>query len=167
MSYLQDLHSAHAERVARMSMPLPGSQPRTKPKMRIIHIERGRQVLPNPPRPEQRIVFIEPPAPAVEIPVRRAITVGRIMTAVAVEFGIDIAVRSQKHRYVVPRQIAMWLAQKFTGQSLPMIGRRMGGSRPYDHTTVLHGIRKGEAYAAVPMIAAKIAVIMSDLGVSP
>lgn len=166
MTYLNDLQSAHAERVARLSAPLPGARQRVKPTVRIIPIERGRQVLPEPPKPEQRIVFIEPPAPAVEIPVRRAITVSRIMTAVAVEFGIDIAVRSQKHRYVVPRQIAMWLAQKFTGQSLPMIGRHIGRSRPYDHTTVLHGIRKGEGYAAVPMIAAKIAVIMSDLGVS-
>jgi chromosomal replication initiator protein len=40
---------------------------------------------------------------------------------------------------VVPRQIAMYLARKHTGMSLPEIGKRFGGR---DHTTVLHAIRK-------------------------
>jgi hypothetical protein len=37
-----------------------------------------------------------------------------------------------------PRQIAMFVARKVTGRSLPFIGLRMGGR---DHTTILHGMR--------------------------
>jgi chromosomal replication initiator protein len=37
-----------------------------------------------------------------------------------------------------PRQIAMFVARKVTGRSLPFIGRRMGGR---DHTAILHGWR--------------------------
>ncbi len=40
---------------------------------------------------------------------------------------------------VMPRQIAMYLARKHTGLSLPEIGKRFGGR---DHTTVLHAVRK-------------------------
>lgn len=39
------------------------------------------------------------------------------------------------------RQIAMYLAKKLTGRSLPEIGRRLGNR---DHTTVLHAVRKIE-----------------------
>lgn len=42
-----------------------------------------------------------------------------------------------------PRQIAMLLCKRFTGRSLPEIGRRFGGR---DHTTVLHAIRRIEAF---------------------
>jgi chromosomal replication initiator protein len=37
-----------------------------------------------------------------------------------------------------PRQIAMFVARKVTGRSLPFIGRRMGDR---DQTTILHGWR--------------------------
>ncbi len=38
-----------------------------------------------------------------------------------------------------PRQMAMFLSKKFTGRSLPEIGRRLGGR---DHTTVLSAVRR-------------------------
>lgn len=37
------------------------------------------------------------------------------------------------------RQYAMWRMQRETGQSLPQIGRFLGGR---DHTTVLYGVRQ-------------------------
>lgn len=43
-----------------------------------------------------------------------------------------------------PRQIAMLLCKRFTGRSLPEIGRRFGGR---DHTTVLNAIRRIESLA--------------------
>ena len=49
-------------------------------------------------------------------------------------------------RVIKPRQIAMALAYKYSGSSLPQIGRLFGGR---DHTTVLHAVRIApEKYAA-------------------
>lgn len=38
-----------------------------------------------------------------------------------------------------PRQVAMYLAKRFTPRSLPEIGRRFGGR---DHTTVMHAVKR-------------------------
>ena len=68
-----------------------------------------------------------------------------IIRAVCHEFGvskIDLIGCRRNREIVRPRQVAMYLAKKVTGRSLPEIGRRIGGR---DHTTVLHGIRKIEA----------------------
>ena len=46
---------------------------------------------------------------------------------------------------VKARCIVYWLAKHFTRESLPSIGRRIGGK---DHTTVLHGVRKVERVVA-------------------
>ena len=55
-------------------------------------------------------------------------------------------IRSERRtfRIVKARQIAMWLAKRFTSRSLPDIGRCIGGR---DHTTVLHGCRRAEKVA--------------------
>lgn len=50
----------------------------------------------------------------------------------------DLISQRRTREVVRPRQTAMWLAKQLTGQSLPAIGRMLGGR---DHTTVLHGIR--------------------------
>jgi chromosomal replication initiator protein len=48
----------------------------------------------------------------------------------------------RKHKDIAqPRQVAMYLARKLTGASLPDIARRFGNR---DHTTVLHAVRKLE-----------------------
>jgi chromosomal replication initiator protein len=39
----------------------------------------------------------------------------------------------------IPRQIAMYLARKYTTQSFPEIGQAFGGK---DHTTIMHGVKK-------------------------
>lgn len=43
------------------------------------------------------------------------------------------------HPLSCARQIVYWALARFTGLSLPQIGRQMGGR---DHTTILHGVRR-------------------------
>jgi chromosomal replication initiator protein len=43
------------------------------------------------------------------------------------------------------RQVAMYVAHKMTGRSLPFIARHIGDR---DHTTILHGVRAVEARIA-------------------
>jgi len=50
-------------------------------------------------------------------------------------------VRSQRRAYVLPRQIAMYIARQLTGASLQEISREFGGRH---YTTVLHSIKKVE-----------------------
>jgi len=53
----------------------------------------------------------------------------------------ELIVRTHRRTYVLPRQIAMYIARQLTVASLQEIGREFG-SRHY--TTVLHSIRKIE-----------------------
>jgi chromosomal replication initiator protein len=48
--------------------------------------------------------------------------------------------RKQKN-IAVPRQIAMYLARRYTGASYPEIGEKFGGK---DHSTVIHAVKKIE-----------------------
>jgi len=51
----------------------------------------------------------------------------------------ELTVRTNRRAYVLPRQIAMYIARQLIGASLKEIGREFGGRH---HTTVLHSIRK-------------------------
>ena len=53
----------------------------------------------------------------------------------------ELTVRTNRREYVIPRQIAMYIARQLTGASLQEIGREFGHRH---HTTVLHCIRKIE-----------------------
>lgn len=53
----------------------------------------------------------------------------------------DLVSTKRKRDIARPRQIAMYLAKKYTTKSLPEIGKSFGGK---DHTTVLHAVRKIE-----------------------
>jgi hypothetical protein len=69
------------------------------------------------------------------------ITVRRVLEVTAQHFGTTIdALLSERRMQSLsrPRQIAMFVAGKVTGRSLPFIGRYMGHR---DHTTILHGRR--------------------------
>ena len=68
-----------------------------------------------------------------------------VIATTAKEFGLnreELLARTHRQTAVTARQVAMYLARKLTGHSLPEIGRRFGGR---DHTTVLHAIKKIEA----------------------
>jgi chromosomal replication initiator protein len=74
----------------------------------------------------------------------RKISIDSIMKAVAERFGIKqsaLKEKSNTHKIVYPRQIAMYLCKELTDASLPEIGRAFGGKH---HTTVLHSINKIE-----------------------
>ena len=76
--------------------------------------------------------------------VSEEVTVERIQKLVCEHFQVKLSELKSKKRsrsVVVPRQIAMYLARKYTHHSLPDLGEAFGGK---DHTSVLHSIRKVE-----------------------
>ena len=75
----------------------------------------------------------------------RELGIDDVIATTAKEFGLDreeLLARTHRQTAVTARQVAMYLARKLTGHSLPEIGRRFGGR---DHTTVLHAIKKIES----------------------
>ena len=54
---------------------------------------------------------------------------------------IDLESRRRDRTVARPRQAVMWVARHLTRNSLPQIGRELGGR---DRTTVIHGCRKIE-----------------------
>lgn len=69
----------------------------------------------------------------------------QIVTEVAAKHKIgrvEILSRTRRTPIVAARHEAMWRMRAETTLSLPEIGKRLGG---FDHTTVLHGVRKHEA----------------------
>ena len=75
---------------------------------------------------------------------RPAVPVVReIQRRVSGAFGVsmtDLLGRRRTQRFVQPRQVAMYICAKCTGESLAAIGRLFGK----DHTTVIHAIEKVE-----------------------
>ena len=67
--------------------------------------------------------------------------------------------RTNRRAYVLPRQIAMYIARQLTGASLQEIGREFGDRH---HTTVLHAINKiGEMRRTNEALNSTIARLMS------
>jgi chromosomal replication initiator protein len=74
----------------------------------------------------------------------RRVTIDSIQKAVAERFSIkqaQLKEKSNTHKVVYPRQVAMYLVKELTDASLPEIGRAFGGKH---HTTVIHSIGKIE-----------------------
>jgi len=72
------------------------------------------------------------------------VTVEKVQKLVCDYFQLkltDLKSKKRNRSVVVPRQVAMYLARKFTHSSLPELGEAFGGK---DHTSVLHSIRKVE-----------------------
>lgn len=72
----------------------------------------------------------------------------------------------RRHRAIsVPRQIAMYLSRRYTGESYPEIGHRFGGK---DHSTVMTAFRNISARRERDdVLAASLTKIETSLGVSP
>ncbi len=72
------------------------------------------------------------------------IPLGTIRDEVCKELGIDritFETRRNAQRYSAPRHLAWWLAKQLTTHSFPVVGRHLG---TFDHSTVIHGIRRHE-----------------------
>jgi len=75
---------------------------------------------------------------------KKSINVETIQNIVAVYFNLNIQEMLSPRRsrsLARPRQIAMYLAKKYTTNSLPDIGRKFSNR---DHTTVIHAVKKIE-----------------------
>jgi hypothetical protein len=106
----------------------------------VARISRDGRVWPAEEKPGETPLYdpaAEPLPPAIP---------GRIMVRLALEvtaahFGLkvdDLLSDRRTQPLCRRRQIAMYVAHRTTGRSLPFIGKKMGGK---DHTTILHGIR--------------------------
>ena len=74
----------------------------------------------------------------------KKVSIDAIQKAVAERFQIkqaQLKEKSNTHKVVFPRQVAMYLVKELTEASLPEIGRAFGGKH---HTTVIHSITKIE-----------------------
>ncbi len=73
---------------------------------------------------------------------QRVITIGEIQRVVSRHYSLTVSQlisRNNSPRFVVPRQIAMYLCKELTRASLPQTGRAFGSRH---HTTVLHAVKK-------------------------
>ncbi|MHC4599088.1 MAG: chromosomal replication initiator protein DnaA [Planctomycetota bacterium] len=78
----------------------------------------------------------------------KIITLGDVEDGVVSHFGIssqDLHSKSRKRRFLVPRQICMFLARRLTSHSLKEIGQYFGKR---DHVTVIYAIKKVEETGA-------------------
>lgn len=91
-------------------------------------------------------------------------------TLQAIEFAVSAAfnmspgaikMRTQKRVISRPRQIAFYLARKYTDKSFPQIGRYFGYK---DHTTVLYGSRAvANLIEKKPTVAANVDRVVHEL----
>ena len=87
-------------------------------------------------------------SPTATSPRREAPSIEDIIAATCQRYGLtteELTSPSRSPRITWPRQVAMYLARELTGQSLPAIGRQLGGR---DHSTVLHACRRTAARIA-------------------
>jgi chromosomal replication initiator protein len=71
----------------------------------------------------------------------KEVNIDSIMSTVADDFDVrisDLKSKSRLRNFVIPRQVAMFLAKEFTNLSLKSIGYHFGGR---DHSTVIHAIQ--------------------------
>ncbi|GGG30814.1 hypothetical protein GCM10010964_18400 [Caldovatus sediminis] len=112
-------------------------------------------------RLEARVGRLERPAGAAAAPAAEPLPapprLRAIIAATAAAFGLPEAeIRSARRQGAPPRHVAMALARRLTGASLPAIGRAFGR----DHSTVLYAVRRIAARAAAdPAFAARLEAI--------
>ncbi|MFP5362463.1 MAG: chromosomal replication initiator protein DnaA [Thermoleophilia bacterium] len=95
-------------------------------------------------------------------------TIDRVLDLTAGAFDVsrdELVSPVRSARVAWPRQLAMYLARRHTGASLPAIGERFGGR---NHTTVMYACRKAsERLAGDPAAQAIVHELEQRLGASP
>ena len=95
-------------------------------------------------------------------------TIDRVLDLTAAAFDVsreELLSAARSARVAWPRQLAMYLARRHTGASLPAIGERFGGR---NHTTVMYACRKAsERLALDPAAQALVHDLERRLGTSP
>lgn len=129
MTLLERLHEAKKARDLRLGRVAPVVVPAP---------------MPSPEQPEPEVLVL-PPWPFVpakhDKPIRPSLTMGLIQKTVCADYRIGIQEMNGNRRTIAivrPRWVAMYLASKLLGWSLPRIGRGFGNK---DHTTVLHAVK--------------------------
>jgi chromosomal replication initiator protein len=96
---------------------------------------------------------------------RRPPTIEQILELTCEAFSLsrqELLSSGRSGRVAWPRQVAMYLARRHTGATLPAIGREFGGR---NHTTVLYACRRaGERIAADPAAHASVQALERRLG---
>lgn len=104
------------------------------------------------------LVDIEAPLPG------EPLSVSYVQSVVAKSYGVtklDIISSKRTHKFVLPRQIAIYLAKTLTTRSYPDISRRFGNR---DHTTAIHSCNKISARCVSdPEFAIKIAALKAEI----
>jgi hypothetical protein len=142
MSFVEELHQKHKERVARIASRafVPPPPPRS---------------LPPAPEPKEELpqVFLEwaTHERAWEIELlqcgdyerpTRTPTIREVQDVVCKHYGVsraDMLSARRTQDMVFPRHVAIYLCRTLTPHALPKIGRQFGGR---DHTTILHAFRR-------------------------
>ena len=128
-----ELHRKHLERRARLNAQ---AMERRKPVLTIVPAE---PIEPEP-EPEPEIEAPEP-IPGAE-KAFRILKVKQIIEAVEDHCGLfrgDLATMRRAKKFVIPRQVAMFLIYRHTKHATPGIGQIFGGR---DHSTVVYAVHK-------------------------
>ncbi len=94
----------------------------------------------------------------------RKLNIEEVKVAVAKKYSITMEQMMSKERtqsVVTPRQLAMYIARKFTTKSLPEIAKMFDKT----HATIIHGVRNIERHLDVePELKASLAEILAEFG---
>lgn len=163
--YLSTIHQEHKARLLRLNMRAPEAGPLvSKPQPKTIPIIGGKQVVPPSPPPPPARDWLLIASALIPVPLNSTRTIKQIQVMTAAKFGLqlhDLFANRRTWDIVRPRQVAMYLACRWTKKSLPEIGRLFGGR---DHTTVLHAKNAIEALRTRdPDLNAKITELEAEL----
>lgn len=141
VSYASTLHREHQARLARLSPPAPAPVVKVK------------AAPPGPVLVYPTYVFTEDEvaddtADMIIVGPTRLREIQDLVCKILKVRREDLLSSRRNRRYVMARQVAMYLCRLHTGASFPEMGRRFGGR---DHTTVLSACARAEKAATTPM----------------